>query len=220
MSDHDTEALVSDQVRVAGLQVDCLDRPLGLESEAPRLSWRLESGRAGAGQTAYRVRVASDQRTLAAVGADIWDSGRIEGDRSLDVAYAGPPLASRQRCWWTVEVWDETGAATSPADPGWWEMGLLAPSDWSAAWLNVETDEDRADREAGLRWIWGAGDAPRRGFRRRFSLGRGRLGPRWSSAGAGPGHSIWCSTSRTSRCHRLARTPSAAAAPSALISVR
>jgi len=146
MSDHDTEALISDHVRVTGLQVDCLDRPLGLESEAPRLSWRLESDRPGARQAAYRVRVASDPRTLAAVGADIWDSGRIESDQSFDVAYAGRLLVSRQRCWWSVEVWDDTGAVTSPAEPSWWEMGLLAPSDWSAAWLNVETDEDSADR--------------------------------------------------------------------------
>ena len=170
MSDHDTEALASDPTRVAGLRVDCLDRPLGLESTVPRLSWRLESDRLGARQTAYRIRVGSDPRTLAAVGADVWDSGRIESDRSFDVRYGGPLLVSRQRCWWTVEVWDETGAATLPAEPSWWEMGLLAPSDWSAAWLNVETVEDRADREAGLRWIWGEGDGLRRGFRRRFRL--------------------------------------------------
>jgi alpha-L-rhamnosidase len=170
MSDHDAEALISDQVRVAGLQVDCLNRPLGVESEAPRLSWRLESDRPGARQSAYRVRVASDPRTLATGGADVWDSGRVASDQSFDVAYAGPSLVSRQRCWWTVEVWDEMGAGASPAEPSWWEMGLLAASDWSAAWLNVETDEDRLDREAGLRWIWGEGDGLRRGFRRRFSL--------------------------------------------------
>src|SRR5580692_4994059 len=109
-------------LRVVGLMVDCLDRPLGLESATPRLSWRLESERAGAGQTAYRVRVASSAEAVADGGADLWDSGKVISDQCFDVAYGGPPLVSRQRCWWSVEVLDETGApATSAAS--WWEMG-------------------------------------------------------------------------------------------------
>ena len=169
MSPQIAESASKCESRVVGLMVDCLDRPLGLESATPRLSWRLESERAGAGQTAYRVRVASSAEAVADGGADLWDSGKVISDQCFDVAYGGPPLVSRQRCWWSVEVLDETGApATSAAS--WWEMGLLAASDWAAEWLNVETGEDRGDREAGLRWIWGPGDALKRGFRRRFTV--------------------------------------------------
>src|SRR5262249_10214248 len=63
------------------------------------------------------------------------------------------------------------------------------PADWAAQWLAVETEEDRADRGAGLRWVWSDEDPqadPRR-FRLRFELeaaadatlivgARGRLG--------------------------------------------
>ncbi len=153
-------------VRVVGLQADRLETPLGLESP-PRLSWRLESERRGVRQSAYRVLVGSEQASLG----DLWDSGRIESDRSLDIAYAGPPLASRQRCWWAVEVWDDTGAVAR-AVPSWWEMGLTAPGDWAGGWIAAETAEEREDREAGLHWIWGEPGLvlePRR-FRHRFEL--------------------------------------------------
>jgi alpha-L-rhamnosidase len=34
-------------------------------------------------------------------------------------------------------------------------MGLLEPADWTAQWLAAETPEAKADRLAGLHWIWG-----------------------------------------------------------------
>src|SRR5581483_4467886 len=163
---------VSAALCVVGLRTECLDRPLGLETQRPRLSWRLESERPDARQSAWRVRVAASEAALARGDADLWDSGRVEGDRTFDVAYAGAPLASRQRCWWTVEAWGEAGRPAAAAPAAWWEMGLLDPADWTAGWLCVETAEDRADRDAGLHWVWGeAGEgAHSRRFRRRFEL--------------------------------------------------
>src|SRR5262249_23153919 len=94
-------------------------------------------------------------------------------DQCFDIAYAGPPLASRQRCWWTVDAWDETGAPAETALASWWEMGLLSPDDWSASWVAVESEEDLADREARLVWVWGEADAeaPTRQFRLSFGVG-------------------------------------------------
>ena len=155
--------------KVTGLKVDCLETPLGLESDRPRFSWRLETERPGAAQTAYRVRIASSLEGLAGGGADLWDTGKVDSIESFDVAYGGPALASRQRCWWTVDIWDDLGPV-EPPPASWWEMGLLDSTDWSANWLAAETAEDRDDREAGLRWIWGEGSALRRAFRRRFRL--------------------------------------------------
>src|SRR5579863_7189196 len=160
-----------DIMRVVGLKTEQLDSPLGLEAQRPRLSWRLESDRPGARQSAYRVRVADSPEALAAGGAH-WDSGKVASDRCFDVAYDGPPLVSRQRCWWSVDVWDETGAPVDAPAPAVWEMGLISPDDWTARWLAVESEEDLADREARLNWVWGeeAAEAPVRRFRRRFEL--------------------------------------------------
>ncbi|WP_037535846.1 alpha-L-rhamnosidase [Sphingomonas sp. RIT328] len=156
---------------VAALLVDGLVDPLGLHSAAPRLSWQLRSDRRGARQTAWRVGVASSRIAADQGRFDLWDSGRIADDRCFDVAYAGTPLTARQRVWWRVTAWDERGiAATSPV--AFWEMGLLAASDWSAQWLSAETAAQRQDRATGLGWRVGpAGKAgATQAFRLRFTL--------------------------------------------------
>jgi alpha-L-rhamnosidase len=139
----------------ADLKTEYLNTPLGLETPTPHFSWRIEALRRGARQCAYRITVASNEARLAAGEADLWDSGRIETDRCFDVPYAGRPLHSCERAFWCVRVWDETGKASLPSAPSWFEMGLLDPKAWCGDWLIAEDDEAEANRAAGLHWIWG-----------------------------------------------------------------
>ena len=152
---------------VEGLLVGGLRDPLGLHDTKPRLSWQLRSSRRGARQAAWRVGVASTRAGAEAGRFDLWDSGRIAGERCFDIAYAGAPLTARQRVWWRVTAWDERGTAATSAVSSW-EMGLLAPTDWSAAWLSAETPVQRADRDAGL--AWRAAPVAKRGERQTFRL--------------------------------------------------
>ena len=112
---------------VTGLRVEYLSNPLGIDAPRPRLSWRLTSAARNTVQGAYQIQVTRN-------GARVWDSGRVGSDASVFVSYAGPPLESRTRYVWRVRVWDATGRASAWAE-GWWETGLLAPSDWSALWI-------------------------------------------------------------------------------------
>lgn len=117
--------------RPLDLRCNHLTNPLGQHDTTPRLSWRLATdGRRGARQTAYRVRVSSRRRGPA----DLWDSGRVVSDASHGIVYGGLAPASRQRAWWTVEVWDEQ-RRRSTSSPAFWEMGLFAAADWSAQWI-------------------------------------------------------------------------------------
>ena len=94
---------------ITDLRCEYREAPLGLDVSAPRLSWRMNTTRAGARQTAYRIVAASTPEKLAA--ADLWDSGKVDSDLSVQVVYTGQKLASRQRVYWKVTVWDDTGAA-------------------------------------------------------------------------------------------------------------
>ena len=123
--------------RVASLRCEYLVDPLGLDELHPRLSWVLETDRRGARQVAYRLRVASTAAKLAAGDADRWDSGRVASAATAHISYAGRPLASRDACFWQVEIWDETGAITRSA-VAHWTMGLLAPTDWQARWIAAD----------------------------------------------------------------------------------
>jgi alpha-L-rhamnosidase len=142
-------------VQVAGLRVEGLVNPLGVDVAKPHLSWLLISSRRNVRQSAYRLVVGSSDAEVAAGRGDLWDTGRVASDQSLDIVYEGRPLPSRQRCWWTVQVWDETGRSAPLPAPSSWEMGLLSATDWTASWLAVESPEEREDREAGMPWIWG-----------------------------------------------------------------
>jgi len=110
--------------------------PLGMDVEHPRLSWAVGDTSRGAMQSAYQIQVASTPEHLARGDADVWDSGRVESSRSIQVPYDGSALQSGERYWWRVRTWDEEGNASAWSEARWWEMGLLDESDWrQARWI-------------------------------------------------------------------------------------
>jgi len=112
------------------------NNPLGIDVTAPRFSWQLHSDQIGARQTAYQILAASDAALLHEGKADVWDSGKIESNQSVHVVYAGAKLTSRQRVYWTVTVWDETGKP-SQGEMAWFELGLLKRSEWKGKWIGA-----------------------------------------------------------------------------------
>jgi len=119
---------------VGNLRCEHLDSPMGVEVPAPGLSWQIQSTRRGTRQIACRILAATSPDRLSPETADLWDSGRADSDTSVMVPYKGRNLRSRQRCWWKVIVWDESGAEIA-SEPAWWEMGLLNAGDWKARWM-------------------------------------------------------------------------------------
>ncbi|HTY89517.1 MAG TPA: family 78 glycoside hydrolase catalytic domain [Candidatus Acidoferrum sp.] len=134
-------------LRVAHLRCEYLVAPLGIDEPAPRLSWAIESNRRGARQVAWRIRVASTSKNLAAGECDLWDSGRVAGNQTTQIAYAGRPLHSRDMCHWGVEIWDDAGQHAR-SEPSLWTMGLLEKSDWSAKWIAADPEIIKHDPEA------------------------------------------------------------------------
>lgn len=131
------------------LRTDYLENPLGLGDPKPRFSWHAEGGIA---QTAYRIICMRGDET-------VWDSGRVENPSMTHIAYEGEELHSREVVTWSVELWDESGKAGS-ISTAFFELGLLAPSDWSAAWISGDYDP-----EAGRRY-------PADCFRKTFSAAK------------------------------------------------
>jgi alpha-L-rhamnosidase len=137
--------------------------PLGIEETAPRLSWIVESGERGQRQTAFRLLVASSEKLLHQDQGDLWDSGKVASDETIGTPYQGQPLASHQRCYWKVKVWDKDGHESGWSEPALWSMGLLQPNDWQAEWIGYDEPHQPLLKEAPLRaakWIWHAADQP------------------------------------------------------------
>ncbi len=109
---------------VGRMRTEYRENPLGLDVTEPRLEWLLTSELKDEKQTAYRVLVATSPELLAQGQGDLWDSGQVESEASIQVVYGGAPLVSRQRAHWKVRVWDKDGLPAAWSAPAFWEMGL------------------------------------------------------------------------------------------------
>lgn len=135
-------AVAAGGVTVSVLRTEYATNPLGVDVPQPRFSWQIRGEGRGVTQSAYQVRVARDERALQSGKTLVWDSGVVKSDQSLHRVYGGPPLRSAERYVWQVRVWDGAGAASPWSGPATWEMGLLAPSDWKARWIEPNLPDD------------------------------------------------------------------------------
>lgn len=127
---------VNASLAVKASRVDHLQNPIGLDSAAPRFSWRLESDQPATLQTAYELRVYE-----ATSGATLWESGKVNSDQSLYVTYAGPALSPGTRYQWQVRVRDNHGQTSEWSEPAFWETGLIHTADWDAQWITYPWQE-------------------------------------------------------------------------------
>ncbi|MCL4402938.1 MAG: glycoside hydrolase family 78 protein [Acidobacteria bacterium] len=124
------------------LKCEYLANPLGIDVAKPRLSWHVNDDRRGAVQSAYQIVVNG-----------VWDTGKVVSNQSIQVEYGGPALASAKRYTWKVRTWDGGGKASSWSADAFWEMGLLAPSDWKARWISTPPPP-QPEPLPPARWIW------------------------------------------------------------------
>lgn len=131
-------------MRVTALKCEYATDPLGVDVAAPRLFWQVASNERGQRQTAWQVRAASTAAQLAAGDADLWDSGKIDGDDTTGLHYAGKPLHSSQQVFWQARAWDAGGQPSAWSEPATWTMGLLPSSsanadasEWQGAWIGA-----------------------------------------------------------------------------------
>ena len=129
-------------VTVESLKCEYLDNPLGIDILQPRLSWKMSSNTQGQKQTAYQIIVAGSSEKLLQGDGDLWDSGKIISDRSVNIPYNGSSLESGMECWWRARVWDMNGDPAPWSEPSKWSMGLLNPDDWQAEWIGADWKGD------------------------------------------------------------------------------
>ena len=133
-----TTALTSP--RTVRLRCEHRENPFGIDAPRPRFSWWMEATERGQRQTAYRVLVASTAEQLATDQGDLWDSGRVLGDQSIAVRYAGLPLKSDQQVFWKTMLWDAAGQPTPWSDVTLFTTGMMRDGDWQGQWIGADMD--------------------------------------------------------------------------------
>jgi alpha-L-rhamnosidase len=170
-------------IRPDHLRLEYRVNPLGIDAARPRLSWQLAAVDPKARdlkQTACRILVASRPDFLKGDYGDLWDSGRLSTDQSIQIEYAGAPLTSGLRAFWKVQVWDQQGRASAWSPVATWSMGLLAPQDWQGKWIG--RDEEGLQKNpaspywnlAKAHWIWATGTGQQRNFQATLTIPAGR----------------------------------------------
>ena len=176
-------------VHPVNLRCEYRSNPLGIDVVEPRLSWILNGttpSARGLRQSAYRIVVASSDSALKANNGNLWDTGKVDSDQSIQVVYRGKPMASGATAFWKVQVWDQSHHESEWSAPAQWSMGLLRADDWQGNWIGRDetgTYQDPASPYQAFgdaHWIWDlanaqtAAPAGDRYFRQTFTFPPGR----------------------------------------------
>ena len=152
------------------LRTEYLKDPLGIDVTAPRLMWNCASG---IRQTAYQLRAwrldpGGTAGLLCKEPAEdgfpfpestlFYNSGKVLSS-AMETVFPGP-LCSRERIAWQLRLWDEKDIPGPWSQPAFFELGLLAKTDWKARWITGNYTVRRSKRY------------PVDCFRRRFTVSR------------------------------------------------
>jgi alpha-L-rhamnosidase len=122
---------------VTDLRCEYLIHPVGVESTATRLSWKMSSKRSGSAQSAYRIMAATSEELLLKETPDLWDTRMTRSDQSIQIPYLGKPLTSGMKVYWKVQLRNEQHYTSAWSPIASWEMGLLKAEDWKAKWIGA-----------------------------------------------------------------------------------
>jgi alpha-L-rhamnosidase len=137
-----TSTVALAKTEVVKLVTEYHENPVGIDIQKPRFSWQLISNAENVMQTAYEIRVAGSKKDLSKKSKQIWNSGKVTSDKSVNVVYGGPALKSMQRVYWQVRVWDnKSNKAGSWSNPAFWETGILQPKLWTAEWITLPNEK-------------------------------------------------------------------------------
>jgi alpha-L-rhamnosidase len=131
--------LFAQNIKVAQLDCEYRNNPIGIDVLSPSLSWKLQSSKHNVMQKAYQILVSSSLNNLNKHIGDVWDSKKVNSGQSLQLKYKGIKLLSSKTYYWKVRVWDNYGNKSVWSSSALWQMGLLKKEDWKAArWIAYE----------------------------------------------------------------------------------
>ena len=127
----DPTELIDKFATVYDMRVEDMVAPVGIDNKTPVFSWKTNASTLGWAQTAYQLVVKKGDSI-------VWDSGKVEDDKSCSIVYAGEALQSSTEYKWNVTVWNHKGEKKESGEETF-EMGLLSTKPFSdAKWITYK----------------------------------------------------------------------------------
>ena len=125
------------------LRCEYLNNPQGIDVPKPRFFWEDRSNSRGFRQFAWQLE-------LKRGDTQVWNSGKVISDESIQIEYGGPALDSSTRFSWRVRVWDQDNQVSAWSETAGFSTGL---QQWQAQWIGRRPEAEwqaryRAARDA------------------------------------------------------------------------
>ena len=122
------------EIKPTCLKCEYLENPLGIDVQNPRFAWECSGSlhqQRNLSQSAYQIVVLSSANGRK----EVWNSGKVETDKSVQIEYSGNTLESHTKYYWKVKVWDQNGKVSAWTKEAFFITGLFAANDWKATWI-------------------------------------------------------------------------------------
>ncbi|WP_347052480.1 glycoside hydrolase family 78 protein [Flavobacterium olei] len=129
------------QILPVNLTAEMAENPLTVVQNQPRLSWQLVSKESNSSQIGYQILVGSSEEKLKEDFGDIWDSGRINSNKNLQISYGGSPLKNETKYFWKVKVWNQEGEMSKWSKNAFFRTAPLE-SELNPIWIGAITKAD------------------------------------------------------------------------------
>ncbi|WP_085980034.1 family 78 glycoside hydrolase catalytic domain [Rhodopirellula sallentina] len=127
---------VCTEIKATALKCEYLTDPRGIDIPDPRFFWQVKSDQDDAVQSAYQLIVATSEALIAENNGDVFDSGKVVSDRSIQIAYEGKPLSSATDYYWKVRIWGRDDQPSAWSGTARFATGLLNDGDWkNSQWI-------------------------------------------------------------------------------------
>ena len=80
-----------------------------ITDQSPEFGWIVNDKRRDARQAAFQVLVATGSNCINSNKGDMWNSGKVISNHSVNIEYKGKPLQPHTEYWWKVKTWDANG---------------------------------------------------------------------------------------------------------------
>ena len=160
------------------LRCEYLSNPICISERHPQFSWIVSSDDNEVWQSNYELLISDNLSSLRKGEGNMWNTGIVNSDESIQITYEGKPLKPFTRYYWKVRLRNQVGKWSDWSEIAWFETTMLDEADWKADWIGDGSQQFVRDEDFYK-------EDPMPLFRKEFSASNGIRSARLYVSGLG-----------------------------------